>query len=246
MAKGHRGSSAPAVPALGDPGDHDACRGGRSSRNSAPVAGLQCQRRRDVGHRDVVLAFVILDQPSEHVEARAPRASVIESRNLATRWALTSSTVGRGDLLDRLASDLLNRLEQVALPRRYEQQGSPRSPSTAGAADPVHVGLRVVRDVVVQHVRNTFHVEASSGDVGGHQNVDTAVFERSDSPFTLGLGDIAVDCGGGNPRARSFSATSSVACLVLTKMIIASKGSTSNTWSARPSFGDRQPGCSAG
>ena len=48
-------------------------------------------------------------------------------------------------------------------------------------------------DVVVQHVRNAFHVEAASGDVGGHQNVDTAVFERSDGPFTLRLGDIAVD-----------------------------------------------------
>nr|CRL82847.1 hypothetical protein CPGR_06074 [Mycolicibacter nonchromogenicus] len=32
-----------------------------------------------------------------------------------------------------------------------------------------------------------------------------------------------------NPRARSFSATSSVACLVRTKTIIASKGSTSST-----------------
>ena len=31
-----------------------------------------------------------------------------------------------------------------------------------------------------------------------------------------------------NPRARSFSATSSVACLVRTKTIIASKGSTSS------------------
>ena len=32
-----------------------------------------------------------------------------------------------------------------------------------------------------------------------------------------------------NPRARSFSATSSVACLVRTKTIIASNGSTSRT-----------------
>ena len=32
-----------------------------------------------------------------------------------------------------------------------------------------------------------------------------------------------------NPRARSFSATSSVACLVRTKTIIASNGSTSSS-----------------
>ncbi|CFS59071.1 Uncharacterised protein [Mycobacterium tuberculosis] len=32
-----------------------------------------------------------------------------------------------------------------------------------------------------------------------------------------------------NPRARSFSAISSVACLVRTKTIIASNGSTSST-----------------
>ena len=32
-----------------------------------------------------------------------------------------------------------------------------------------------------------------------------------------------------NPRARSFSATSSVACLVRTNTIIASNGSTSST-----------------
>ena len=92
------------------------------------VAGLHRQRGGDVGHRDVVVAFVVLDQLAEQVDSRRDAsASVMESANFATRWALTSSTVGNSRLGERLPRGLFDRLEQVALARGDEQQRGSRT-----------------------------------------------------------------------------------------------------------------------
>ena len=72
----------------------------------------------------------------------------------------------------------------------------------AGAADAVHVGLGVVRDVVVEHVRDALDVQAAGGDVGGDQDVDRAVLQRGDGALTLRLRDVAVD-GGSGKAARA-------------------------------------------
>ncbi len=63
----------------------------------------------------------------------------------------------------------------------------------AGAADAVHVRLGVVRDVVVDDMRDAFDVQTARGDVGGDQDVDRAVLERGDRALTLGLVDVTVD-----------------------------------------------------
>jgi hypothetical protein len=38
----------------------------------------------------------------------------------------------------------------------------------------MNVILRVAGEVVVNHVRNAFHVDSPGGDIGGHQNPDPA------------------------------------------------------------------------
>lgn len=94
------------------------------------------------------------------------------------------------------------------------------------------VGLGVVRDVVVEHMRYPVDVEPAGGHIGGNQDVDAlgaAVFERGDGALALPCGMSPLMAAAENPRALSFSATSSVACLVRTKTIIASNGSTSRT-----------------
>ncbi len=85
----------------------------------------------------------------------------------------------------------------MTLAGRNEQQGLTGATRAAGTADAVYVGLGVVRDVVVDDVRDAVDVETTSRNVGGHQNVDLAVLELADGALTLCLHDVAVDRGGG-------------------------------------------------
>ena len=61
-----------------------------------------------------------------------------------------------------------------------------------------------MRNVVVHNMRNTFHIKASGGDVGGHQDVDRAVFQRGDGAFPHRLRDVAVDRGRGEPTSTQL------------------------------------------
>ena len=84
-------------------------------------------------------------------------------------------------------------LEQVAFPRGHEQDRVPGTPCAACAADAVDIGFGVVRDVVVEHVRDTFNVEPACGNVGRNEDVDHAVAELIHRLLALDLRDIAVD-----------------------------------------------------
>ncbi|KAG1318001.1 hypothetical protein G6F63_015416 [Rhizopus arrhizus] len=68
---------------------------------------------------------------------------------------------------------------------------------TAGTADAVHVAFGVVRDVVVQHVADALHVQATGGHVGGNQDVQLAFLQHGDGALTLGLLHVTVDRGCG-------------------------------------------------
>ena len=81
----------------------------------------------------------------------------------------------------------------MPLTRRDEQHRGTRAARATRAADAVHIRLRVVRNVVVEHVGDAFDVQTAGGDVGGHQDVDGPALERVDGPLTLCLVDIAVD-----------------------------------------------------
>ena len=142
------------------------------------VAGLQRQRRGDVSHRDVVLAFVVLDQLAEQLSSRTAERvgdGIGEFRYPLRVDVLDGGQFGLGKCLPRC---LFDRLEQVALPRGDEQQRGARTSGPAGASDPVYVGLGVVRDVVVEHMRYPLHVQPARRHIGGDQDVDAAFSQR--------------------------------------------------------------------
>ena len=160
-------------------------------------------------------------------EPRAVGDGVGEFRHPLGVDVFDAGQLGLGELLPRR---FLDRLEQMALSRRDEQQRGTRPPGPAGAPDPVHIRLGVVRDVVVEHMRYPLDVQTPGSDIGGDQDVDasrsrSAAMVRS--RWLCGISPLMAAAE--NPRARSLSATSSVACLVRTKTIIASNGSTSST-----------------
>ena len=61
------------------------------------------------------------------------------------------------------------RVDLVALGRGDEGDRPPGAPDPAGAADPVHVGVGRVGDVVVDDVGDVLDVEPAGGDVGRDQ-----------------------------------------------------------------------------
>ena len=76
-----------------------------------------------------------------------------------------------------------------------EQNRFAAAPCPAGAADAVHVGFAIERQVVIDHVADALHVESARGHVGGDQHVELAAAEVIDDPFALFLGDVAVEHG---------------------------------------------------
>ena len=74
--------------------------------------------------------------------------------------------------LDLLARCAFDRAQHVPLARRDEQDRFTAATRAAGAADPVHVGFGVVRNVEVDDVADAFDVEAARGDVGRDEDVE--------------------------------------------------------------------------
>ena len=63
----------------------------------------------------------------------------------------------------------------------------------AGAADAVDVGLRALRDVVVDDVADIRDIETAGGDVGRDQDIGLTGAEAAHDAVALGLGEIAVE-----------------------------------------------------
>ena len=146
----------------------------------------------DLGH--VVLAHVVADDVAEErhalgvaerlgdavVETGEPRrVDVVDGRQL--------------HLHERGAVVLLDRAQEVALAGRDERDRVAAAARTTGASDPVHVGLRVGGDVVVDDVADALDVEAAGGDVGRDEDVELGVLELADRALAHLLGHVAVD-----------------------------------------------------
>ena len=168
------------------------------------VAGLNRQRGGDIGHRHVVVALVLLDESAEDVESRTADRVGDGVAEFLDPLGVDVLYRGQIHLGDGLAGHLLDGLEQMAFPRRDEQQRGARASGPAGAPDPVDIGLRVVRNVVVHHVRDALDVEAPGSDVGGHQDVDGPVLQCGDRALPDRLRDVAVDRGRGEPTGTQL------------------------------------------
>ena len=99
---------------------------------------------------------------------------------------------------DALARNLeldepLDLLQQAAFLGVAEGDRVARLARARRAADPVHVGLRFHRQVVVHDVRDVVDVEAARGDVGGDENRRPARTEGVKRANALVLRLVAVD-----------------------------------------------------
>src|SRR4051794_17830583 len=65
--------------------------------------------------------------------------------------------------------------------------------SASGAADPMNKVFRYLGQVIVDHVRHVWHVDAARGHVGGYQHAVTALGETAQSSIALRLRAVAVD-----------------------------------------------------
>ena len=90
------------------------------------------------------------------------------------------------------------------LARGEEGQRATFATRAAGAADAVHVGLGLTRDIEVHDEGDTLNVEASGGHVGRDQHVEGAVLQALNHALALGLSDIAGNAGGAESAARQL------------------------------------------
>lgn len=97
-------------------------------------------------------------------------------------------------LLDGLPGRALDDVQQVALTRRDEQNRLPAAAGSAGTANAVNVGLRVVRGVKVDDVGDPFNVESSGSDISSDDDVDLSGLEAGDRALAPLLWNIPVQC----------------------------------------------------
>ena len=168
------------------------------------VAALQRQRRGDIGHRHVVITLVGLDELAEQLDTR--RRQRRGDRVAELRHPLLVDVVDRRQLRfdELLPGHPLDGVEQVTLARCDEQQRGARPPRAPGPSDAVHVGLGIVRDVVVQNMGDAFDVQPARRDVGGDQDVGRAVLERVDRSLADRLRNVAVDGGRREPAGTQL------------------------------------------
>ena len=117
---------------------------------------------------------------------------------LEARDALVVHVLDRRQVhgLDRLAGVALDDAQHVALARCHEQDRITVTAGAAGAPDTMGVGLGVIRDVVVDDVRDALDVDAAGGDIGGHHDVELPVLEARNRAFALCLRNITVQFRG--------------------------------------------------
>ena len=86
-------------------------------------------------------------------------------------------------------------MQHALLPWRHEQDGITRASGTARSSDPVDVSFGVVRDVVIDHMTDPFHVQSSRRDIGGDEYVECTGLEAPDGLLPIPLRHVAVDSG---------------------------------------------------
>ncbi len=92
--------------------------------------------------------------------------------------------------------DLTEVLELVGI---AHADGFTGGAGAGGAADSVHVGLRLVRDLVVDDVGNVVYIYPPGGNVRPDEGLDLTRPEPFESALPLVLGAVAVDLRGGDP-----------------------------------------------
>ena len=87
--------------------------------------------------------------------------------------ALVVDHFGRGQLqwLDLLPCRLFDGAQHAPFAGRDKQDGLALAAGTAGTADAMDIGLGVIGDIVIDHVADAFHIQATCRDIGCNQDI---------------------------------------------------------------------------
>jgi hypothetical protein len=72
--------------------------------------------------------------------------------------------------------------------------------SATSTTDPVNIILGMTGKVVINYVRNAFHIDSARSDVGSDKNADSARFKILEGAETLVLGSVRVKSRTGNTQ----------------------------------------------
>ena len=92
-----------------------------------------------------------------------------------------------------LLQHTLDGFELLALVRSAERNSDAICARTRRTANPMNVAFRLVREFVVEDVRDARDVDAARGDIGGDQHLELTRPETPQRPLTLTLAAVAVD-----------------------------------------------------
>ena len=129
------------------------------------------QGRGDVIHRDVIVFRVLAHQVAEEIGLLVVHGLGNGLRKLFLALLIDLIDGRQIHLFETSVGHALDGAQHAALAWGDKQDCLTGATGTAGAADAVHVGLGVVRDVEVHHVGDALHVETTRGDVGSDEDV---------------------------------------------------------------------------
>ena len=95
--------------------------------------------------------------------------------------------IRKGALFHRHSDCPVNSPDHLPVLIGYQGKGLTAVFGPSGSADAVYVCFRCGRHVEVDHVRNLLDVDASGGDVGRHQHLETARSEALHRAIALVL-----------------------------------------------------------
>ncbi len=96
----------------------------------------------------------------------------------------------------RLVHDLFEGANHVLVVRGDQGEGVTGAFGAAGAPDAVDVIVGGGGHIVIDDVRDAFHIQAAGGDVGGNHHLVMAALEASQRRLALTLRTVAVQAGG--------------------------------------------------
>ena len=94
---------------------------------------------------------------------------------------------------DLLVDQLVDLVQEGAVVLGHEGDRAPRAAHARGSPDAVHVVLRVLGHVEVEHVGHALNVEPARGYVGRDHQLEVALAEALQDPLALLLAQVAVD-----------------------------------------------------
>src|SRR5262245_48355844 len=92
-----------------------------------------------------------------------------------------------------LADKSLDGLYMPRVLRDHEREGIPAGIGPAGSANPMHVILRMLRDIKIYDVTYVGNIQTTRRDVRGDQHLEATVAEPAQGMFPLSLGAIGME-----------------------------------------------------